>query len=83
MFLIYNPIEPSGKSNYQDDITLNKAQKKQWKKGIRPTAIEYWPRNAADGLYYIPFTIAKGFTIQEIEYIKAAFHEFKKHTNIR
>ena len=83
MFLIYNSIEPPGKSNYQDDIILTKAQNKQWKKGIRPTAIEYWPRNDEDGLFYIPFTITKGFTLEEIGYIKAAFIEFAKHTNIR
>ena len=81
----------SGKKRYQDDIRLNKAQKKQWKQGDRPSAIEYWPYNDDDGLFYVPYKFERGnhdlnrpgFESSEIAHIKAAFKEFEKHTLIR
>ena len=77
-------IPNSGKKRYQDDIRLNKAQKKEWKKvGAPVEAIKYWPNNEDDGLVYVPYVMDKRFTPFEVKCIHAAFNEFKKHTRIR
>ena len=84
----YDPNVNSGR-NLGECIRLNKLQRKEVKKGNRPTHIKYWPKND-DELVYIPYKIEKfdlipqfGFSSKQTGYIKAALSEFEKYTNIR
>ena len=82
---MYSLIDVAGdRRHYDEDVRLNKAQKKEWRKHRTITrSITYWPKNDDDEMVYIPFRIHVGFTKFEKDCIKTAFHEIQNNSRIR